>query len=418
MLRAPATSGAGAVLPGDRAQRGQRRTHLGRMVGVVVEDAHPAGRARPARSGGAPPRNRRVRRARRRPARRPRRAASRAASALSAMCRPGTASRIARGCGSPASWIWATAPVPCCSQLDQRPGQLGTGVRCRSAAPGHHGPHCVPPAPRRPGRRRTPPARRPGAAARRTRRTPRVGLRCCRRSPGGRPRCWSPPRRRGCTPAASRRSRRPRRRSSRRCRGARWCPPRPGRRRRRTTDRTRVLQRDNEHRRGGGLAVGAGDQQGALPAISLASTTGRRITGIPRRLASTSSGLVFGIAAWVVITAVGPPGSRSRCAASWPMLITAPRARSATTPRDSLASDPDTRPPRSSRIRAMPDMPAPPMPTMCTRARSGGSGRRVHRAALRPARATRARPRRPGARRRGVRPAPRPRSSPPAAGRR
>ena len=33
------------------------------------------------------------------------------------------------------------------------------------------------------------------------------------------------------------------------------------------------------------------------PAISFASTTGRRITGIARRRASTSSGLVFGIAA-------------------------------------------------------------------------------------------------------------------------
>ena len=47
------------------------------------------------------------------------------------------------------------------------------------------------------------------------------------------------------------------------------------------------------------------------PAISLASTTGRNTTGIPRRRASTSSGLVFGMAAWVVITAVTPPGSRS-----------------------------------------------------------------------------------------------------------
>jgi len=59
-----------------------------------------------------------------------------------------------------------------------------------------------------------------------------------------------------------------------------------------------VLQRDDEHRGGRGLAVCAGDQQGVLTAISLASTTGRRITGIPRSAAATSSGLVFGIAAW------------------------------------------------------------------------------------------------------------------------
>ena len=108
------------------------------------------------------------------------------------------------------------------------------------------------------------------------------------------------------------------------------------------------------------------------PAISLASTTGRRITGMPRRRASTSSGLVLGIAACVVTTAVGPPGSRSSDDSSCPMRIDAPRARSATTPRDSLASEPDTRPPRSSRMRAMPDMPAPPMPTMCTRCSSSG----------------------------------------------
>src|ERR1700712_5441156 len=68
------------------------------------------------------------------------------------------------------------------------------------------------------------------------------------------------------------------------------------------------------------------------PAISLASTTGRISTGIPRRLASTSSGLVFGMAAWVVITAVGPPGSRSSDDASWPIRISAPRARQAQPP--------------------------------------------------------------------------------------
>ena len=100
---------------------------------------------------------------------------------------------------------------------------------------------------------------------------------------------------------------------------------------------------------------------------------------MPRRRASTSSGLVFGIAAWVVTTAVGPPGSRSSDDASWPMRICAPRARSATTPRDSLASEPDTSPPRSSRMRAMPDMPAPPMPTMCTRCSSAGSCGAAHR---------------------------------------
>ena len=46
------------------------------------------------------------------------------------------------------------------------------------------------------------------------------------------------------------------------------------------------------------------------PAISLASTTGRMITGMPRRRASTSSGLVLGMAAWVVTTAVGAAGQQ------------------------------------------------------------------------------------------------------------
>ena len=72
------------------------------------------------------------------------------------------------------------------------------------------------------------------------------------------------------------------------------------------------------------------------------------------RRASTSSGLVL-VSRRVVITAVGPPGSRSSADASCPMLISAPRARSARTPRTSLASDPETSAPRSSRMRAMPD---------------------------------------------------------------
>lgn len=154
------------------------------------------------------------------------------------------------------------------------------------------------------------------------------------------------------------------------------------------------------------------------PAISLASTSGRRITGIPRLRASTSSGLVLGMAAWVVTTAVGPPGSRSNEDGSCPIRIVAPRARNAMTPRDSLASEPDTNPPRSIRMRAMPLMPAPPMPTMCTRRSSGGrSGARPSELTVGSAlRARPARPRvpraRPARRRRDARPVPRRSSSP------
>ena len=46
-------------------------------------------------------------------------------------------------------------------------------------------------------------------------------------------------------------------------------------------------------------------------------------------------------------------------AASCPTWTRAPSARSAASRRESLASLPDTRTPRASRIRAMPDMPAP-----------------------------------------------------------
>ena len=172
------------------------------------------------------------------------------------------------------------------------------------------------------------------------------------------------------------------------------------------------------------------------PAISLASTAGRSTTGMPRRRASTSSGLVFGIAAWVVITrgrrrpAADPATTRrGRCGSARPGRA----ARS--TPRDSLASEPDTSPPRSSRMRAMPGHAGSAdadhvHPLRVRGAAPAGSpslrGRRV--TSARPAipgrrppalRARRpARPRRPAAPRRGARPARRPPSSPPAAARR
>ena len=90
--------------------------------------------------------------------------------------------------------------------------------------------------------------------------------------------------------------------------------------------------------------------------------------GAPRRV----PGSTFGIAAMVVTTTVGPPGSMSSAEASWPTRTSAPRARSASTVLLSFASDPDTAPPRARRIRAIPDMPAPPIPTICTRDNSAG----------------------------------------------
>jgi hypothetical protein len=39
----------------------------------------------------------------------------------------GTANRIARWCDSPANWMWATAPVPCCSQPTSEAASAGAG---------------------------------------------------------------------------------------------------------------------------------------------------------------------------------------------------------------------------------------------------------------------------------------------------
>ena len=64
------------------------------------------------------------------------------------------------------------------------------------------------------------------------------------------------------------------------------------------------------------------------------------------------------------------PARRAGAPASWPTATRAPSARSASTARESFASDPDTATPRASRIRAMPLIPAPPMPTRCTRSAS------------------------------------------------
>ncbi len=85
-------------------------------------------RCRPARSGGARPRTRPARRAPTRQSAPTSIAASSAPSALSAMCLPGTDIRITRGCCSAASWMCATAPVFCCSQLTSPPARSGAVV--------------------------------------------------------------------------------------------------------------------------------------------------------------------------------------------------------------------------------------------------------------------------------------------------
>ena len=121
-----------------------------------------------------------------------------------------------------------------------------------------------------------------------------------------------------------------------------------------------VLQRHDQHRRGRRLAVGAGDHQRGAPGHQL----GQHRRPQHHRNAAAPGLDEFGVG--LRDRGVGgddrggPPGSRSSDDASWPIRTCAPRARSACMPRDSLASDPDTSPPRSSRMRAMPDMPGSP----------------------------------------------------------
>ena len=195
---------------------------------------------RPARSAGARPRNRPGRRARRRQARRSSIAASSAPSALSAMCLPGTASRITRGCASPC-------------QLDVRdragalllPAQQGCRAsgrrrdRFRSAARGYPARRCARPAPRRPASSVQTTSAPPGFS-----RSTKPSNTAPYASALPKKSRWSASMlvttaTSGCTPAATRRSRRPRRRSSPRCRGGRWCLPRRDRRPPRTTGQTR-----------------------------------------------------------------------------------------------------------------------------------------------------------------------------------
>ena len=100
-----------------------------------------------------------------------------------------------------------------------------------------------------------------------------------------------------------------------------------------------------------------------LPSMIEASTVARCTILIPRRLASTSSGLSSRMAEGVVTTVSASP----TLAAAWPTWTTAPSAASSSSCAEVARSLPDTATPRASRMRAIPDIPAPPMPTKCTR---------------------------------------------------
>ena len=98
------------------------------------------------------------------------------------------------------------------------------------------------------------------------------------------------------------------------------------------------------------------------PRVSAASAVERCSTVRPRSRAAASSGLLSRIA--VDTTTVA--GGSGRCAGSCPRCTSAPSARSASTAADSRASEPVTRSPLASRMRAIPLIPAPPMPMKWT----------------------------------------------------
>ena len=102
------------------------RAHLGRVVGVVVEDPHARRRADRLETASHALEPGQAVEHRLDTSAPTSMAASSAANALSAMCLPGTARRIPRGCGSPASRIVATLPVPCCSQFNRAPARFGS----------------------------------------------------------------------------------------------------------------------------------------------------------------------------------------------------------------------------------------------------------------------------------------------------
>ena len=97
-------------------------------------------------------------------------------------------------------------------------------------------------------------------------------------------------------------------------------------------------------------------------------------------------------------------GGSGRCAGSCPTCTSAPSARSASTAADSRASEPVTRSPLASRMRAIPLIPAPPMPMKWTVTPPSPPVFSAHRpCASRPRRATTCGQRvRPAARRAGA----------------
>ncbi len=93
-----------------------------------------------------------------------------------------------------------------------------------------------------------------------------------------------------------------------------------------------------------------------------ARVSARRSTGRPRRSASTSSGLVAGMAVEWVTASTSPT-----LAASWPTVTVTPRSLSRSTMGESFRSEPVTWWPAPTSTSAMALIPAPPTPTMWIR---------------------------------------------------
>src|SRR5687768_10778404 len=97
--------------------------------------------------------------------------------------------------------------------------------------------------------------------------------------------------------------------------------------------------------------------------INSASISARGITGTPRRLASTTSGLVGRTADETTTTSASP--TFAAACPSW--TATRKPAASLRVASDPLRSDPLTSYPRFASSSAIPLMPLPPIPTKCTR---------------------------------------------------
>ena len=290
---------------GLRASGGERGPHLGRMVGVVVEHPRAGRRAPVVLEAAARPGEARQRRARPRAGSTPaaRQAAS-AASAFSTLWRPGTASSIS----TPSTLKRDPSGS---SSTAVGPEVAGVDAVAERAAPRRGAP--------RPARAR------PAPPARRSSRTRARARRASGRWRGGRARRSSRPPPRARASGTSDRTRRPPPPPSRPRPSRRWCPSaRSSPPIRKRGIAPGVHERQRGHRRGGGLAVGAGHGDRAPERAHLAEQVAAVEHRRPAARAWTSSGLSSAMA--VDTTTSAPSGGGSSCPARGSMPASLRRA--------------------------------------------------------------------------------------------